>query len=176
VYVGTLLAHAMFFTTAFCIPLIGTTPDDAFPLGAATLPLAAAAGAAGAARAPPAAALSISSATMRPPGPVPTTVFKSTPLDSASERANGEATTRPPAGGAAGAAAREAAAGAAAGMAAGAGAGACFADFGCSPAAMSTSSSVTRPKLPVPGISIHLRPLDFASFLAAGEAILFGDT
>mmetsp|Transcript_41695 Transcript_41695/g.131703 ORF Transcript_41695/g.131703 Transcript_41695/m.131703 type:complete len:210 (+) Transcript_41695:670-1299(+) len=97
VYVGTLSAHAMFLTTAFCMPVIGTTPAGAGAAGAAELALAAGAAAAPAA-AGDAAAFSTSSATMRPSGPVPTTVERSTPFDSASERAKGDATTRPPAG------------------------------------------------------------------------------
>mmetsp|Transcript_24222 Transcript_24222/g.77758 ORF Transcript_24222/g.77758 Transcript_24222/m.77758 type:complete len:206 (+) Transcript_24222:637-1254(+) len=105
VYVGTLSAHAMFLTTAFCMPVIGTTPAGAGAAGAAELALATGAAAAPAA-AGDAAAFSTSSATMRPSGPVPTTVERSTPFDSASERAKGDATTRSPAGaaGAAGAA------------------------------------------------------------------------
>eukprot|EP00967_Tisochrysis_lutea_P080957 scaffold111469_cov35-Tisochrysis_lutea.AAC.2 len=150
------------------MPVIGTTPAGAGPEGAAGLGMvtgAAPAGAAALAR----AAFSTSAATMRPSGPVPITVARSTPLPSARERAKGEATMRPLAGGAAtGAAAGAAATGAGAAIGAGAA-------FGASPAAIKTSSSVTRPKLPVPGMSCHFRPFDLASFLAAGVAILFGE-
>mmetsp|Transcript_6397 Transcript_6397/g.10394 ORF Transcript_6397/g.10394 Transcript_6397/m.10394 type:complete len:582 (-) Transcript_6397:116-1861(-) len=113
-------SNLAFLAKARAVGVAATTPSAGCHLG---LVGAAAAFFAGA---PPEAAFVTSPAVIRPPGPLPATVDKSTPISSAIFFARGEATTRPPADAALGAAAAfgAAALGAAAAGAAAAGAAA----------------------------------------------------